>query len=165
MPYHKQMQIKTDVRKISRRGFLLGASTLTVSALTACAGQLGSSESYLTNVVKPTNLSPVFEWTDVALQALRDQLVAPPLATRALTLGPVAGLLAVNGIEKRYEDDYNLGPAPIGADPAIAYGVAAWTAFAEHFQQPMLFDQLSFLKKYPNSEAKIASVKKTKLTT
>ncbi len=159
MPYHKQkQQLKTDVPKLSRRGFLLGASSLTVSALSGCAGQFGSGESYLTNIVKPENLSPVFEWTDVALQALRDQLVPPPLATRALTMGHVAGFLAVNGLEKRYHDEYHLEPAPLGANPEIAYGVAAWTAFSEHFQQPMLFDQLSFLKKYPNSEAKSLAI-------
>ncbi len=154
MPNHKHGKFQTGRSLISRRNFLLGASSLSFTTLTGCAGQFGSSKSYLTNVIEPNNQSLVFHWTDIALQALRDQLVPPPLASRALAMGHVAGFLAVNGIEKRYQDDYHLEPAPSGADPSVAYGIAAWTAFAEHFQQPMLFDKLAFLKKYPNGEAK-----------
>ncbi len=99
-------------------------------------------------------MSVVFQWTDIALQALRDQLVPPPLASRALAMGHVAGFLAVNGIEQRYESGYPIEGAPQGADPHVAYGVAAATAFAEHFQQPLLFDRMKFLSRFPDGEAK-----------
>lgn len=143
---------------VSRRHVLTGASGLSLSLLAGCAGPFGSTSSYLTDIVEEPNISPVFHWTDVALQSLRDQLVAPPLASRALTMGHVAGFLAINGIEKRYQDDAHLPPAPKGADPAVAYGVAAGRAFAEHFQQPMLLDQINFLSRFPDSEAKSLGV-------
>ena len=140
---------------LSRRQFLTGCSSAAlVGTVTGCAGPFGSQKSYLTDVVAPANVSTVFHWTDVALQALRDQLVPPPLATRAMAMGHVAGFLAVNGIEQRYESGYAIGQAPAGADPDVAYGVAAATAFAEHFQQPMLFDRMAFLKRFPDGEAK-----------
>ena len=124
-------------------------------AMTAgCAGSPGGPHSYLTDVVAPGNMNAAFHWTDIALQALRDQLVAPPLATRALAMGHVAGFLAVNGIEQRYEQDYATGTAPLGADPQVAYGIAAATAFAEHFQQPFAFDRSQFLARFPDGEAK-----------
>lgn len=131
-----------------------GCSSVALASLGGCAGNFGSQHSYLTNIVAPSNVDEVFHWTDVALQALRDQLIAPPLASRAMAMGHVAGFLAVNGIEKKYENSYSIGPAPLGADPAVAYGVAAATAFAEHMQQPFLFDQMSFLSRYPAGEAK-----------
>lgn len=143
---------------ISRRNFLLGASSLSLSALGGCAGPFGGSSSYLTDIVAPQNMSPIFQWTDIALQALRDQLVVPPQASRALTMGHVAGFLAVNGIHQTYESDAHLPPAPAGADPEVAYGVAASTAFAEHFQQPLLFDRLGFLARYPDSNAKSEAI-------
>ena len=140
---------------LSRRQFLTGCSSAAlVGTVTGCAGPFGSQKSYLTDVVAPANVSTVYHWTDVALQALRDQLVPPPLATRAMAMGHVAGFLAVNGIEQRYESGYAIGQAPVGADPDVAYGVAAATAFAEHFQQPMLFDRMAFLKRFPDGEAK-----------
>ena len=140
--------------KVSRREFLKGCSSLALAPVAGCAGTYGSSHSYLTGSIEHQNVSTVFEWTDIALQALRDQLVPPPLATRALAMGHVAGFLAVNGIEQKYESGYHLESAPLGADPEVAYGIAASTAFAEHFQQPMLLDRLKFLKRFPNGEAK-----------
>lgn len=73
-------------------------------------------------------------------------------------MGHVAGFLAVNGIEQRYQDGTHLEPAPQGADPRVAYGIAAATAFAEHFQQPLLFDQMNFLAQYPDGEAKSRAI-------
>lgn len=139
---------------VSRRQFLAGSSSLALASATGCAGPYGDPKSYLTGVVEPRNMGVVFHWTDIALQALRDQLVPPPLASRALAMGHVAGFLAINGIEQRYESGYAIGAAPQGADPQVAYGVAAATAFAEHFQQPFLFDRMRFLKRYPDGEAK-----------
>ncbi|MBO6548886.1 MAG: vanadium-dependent haloperoxidase [Rhizobiales bacterium] len=150
---------KSSLFDVSRRNFLTGASSLVATtAMSGCAANFGSSSSYLTNIVAEDKLSVVFEWTDIALQALRDQLVAPPQASRALTMGHVAGFLAVNGIEHRYDTGYHLERAPKGADPRVAYGVAAATAFAEHFQQPFLFDKLGFLARFPNSEAKTLGI-------
>lgn len=140
---------------VSRRQFLIScSSTALAGAVSACAGPYGSQKSYLTDVIAPANVNTAFHWTDVALQALRDQLVPPPLASRALAMGHVAGFLAVNGIERRYESGYAIPDAPAGADPNVAYGVAAATAFAEHFQQPMLFDRMAFLNHFPEGEAK-----------
>lgn len=140
---------------ISRRHFLAGSSSLALaSTTTGCAGPFGSTKSYLTDIVAPANMNVVYHWTDIALQALRDQLVPPPLATRALAMGHVAGFLAVNGIEQRYQTGYRIAAAPRGADPHVAYGVAAATALAEHFQQPFLFDYTKFLSRYPDGEAK-----------
>jgi hypothetical protein len=84
---------------LSRSQFLAGSSSVALAATSGCAGPFGSPKSYITDIVEPANLSVVFQWTDVALQALRDQLVPPPLASRALAMGHVAGFLAVNGIE------------------------------------------------------------------
>ena len=139
---------------ISRRNFLLGASSPVLASMAGCAGPYGGPKSYITGVVAPANMSVVFSWTDIALQALRDQLVAPPQASRALAMGHVAGFLAVNGIQQRYESGYALEDAPQDADPEVAYGVAAATAFAEHFQQPLLFDRMKFLARYPQGDAK-----------
>lgn len=144
---------------VTRRHFLTGGSSLAAAtALSGCAGPFGGSKSYLTNVVDVDKMSVVFEWTDIALQAIRDQLVAPPLASRALAMGHVAGFLAVNGAEQRYDSGYHLPRAPSGMDPRVAYGIAAATAFAENLQQPFLFDQLQFLSRFPNGEAKTLGV-------
>lgn len=143
---------------LSRRNFLAGSSTLALASLGGCAGNFGGPKSYLTNIVEPQNVDEVFLWTDIALQALRDQLVAPPLASRALAMGHVAGFLAVNAIDHKYESGYAIGNAPRGADPRVAYGIAAATAFAEHMQQPFIFDKMNFLSKFPDGEAKTLGV-------
>ena len=69
-------------------------------------------------------------------------------------MGHLAGFLAVNGLGGPYENDYPIGEGPRGADLEVAYGVASATAFAEHFQQPFLFDRRRFLGQYPDGEAK-----------
>ena len=127
---------------------------MALASAAGCAGPYGGPKSYITGVVAPANVNVVYHWTDIALQALRDQLVAPPLASRALAMGHVAGFLAVNGIQQRYDNGYAIEDATQGADPHVAYGVAAATAFAEHFQQPLVFDRMKFLAHYPEGEAK-----------
>lgn len=139
---------------VTRRGVLAGGASLALSALSGCAARFGTSGSYLTKVIEPDRNNVVFHWTDVALQAVRDQLVPPPLATRGLAMGHVAGFLAVNGLVHRYDSHYRVGEGPVGADPEIAYAAAAATAFAEHFQQPFLLDRERFMARYPDSEAK-----------
>lgn len=144
---------------ISRRQFVIGGSASSLLALSGCAASIGEQQSYLTGVVNPQLVDPVFQWTDVALQALRDQIVAPPLATRGLAMGHVAGFLAVNGIEGAYHNDRPLPEAPAGADPAVAYGVAFSHAIAEHFQQPFVGDRLRFLSAFPDGDAKSVGIK------
>ena len=99
-------------------------------AASGCAAPLGSSQSYLTGFVAQQNINPVFYWTDIILQAVRDQLVPPPLATRGLAMGHVAGFLAANGTDPRYQTE--VGQGPVGADPEVAYGTACAVAIAEH---------------------------------
>lgn len=127
-----------------------------MAALSAagCARPLGSAGSYLAGAIDPGRNSVVFDVTDIALQCLRDQLIPPPLASRALAMGHVAGFWAVNGIAGRYEQNIRLAPAPPGADPQAAYASAALTAFAEHFQQPLLFDRMDVLSRIPAGHAK-----------
>lgn len=139
---------------ISRRRFLAGSASFALATSTGCAARYGEGQSYLTGVVAPENRNPVFRWTDIALQAIRDQIVVPPLAARGLAMGHVAGFLAVNGLGGPYENGYAIGEGPRGADPEVAYGVAAATAFAEHFQQPFLFDRRRFLSRYADGEPK-----------
>ncbi len=139
---------------ITRRSFLQGTGLLTASALMGCAQQFGGRESYLTKFIMPEKLNPVFLWTDIALQSVRDQAIVPPMASRALSLGPTAGFLAANGIIKKYNTHFDIGEAPQGAGPEVAYGVAYAVAAAEAFQQPFVFDRMRFLKQYPDSEAK-----------
>ncbi len=143
-------------RNVSRRRFLGGMAATSALAASGCAAPLGTSQSYLTGFVAPQNINPAYYWTDILLQAVRDQLMAPPLATRGLAMGHVAGFLAANGINPRYQSE--VGRGPIGADPEIAYGVACSVAIAEHFQQPFVFDQAKFLAHYPDSEAKSLAV-------
>lgn len=57
---------------LSRRQFLAGSSSVALATTAGCAGPFGSQKSYITDIVEPANLSVVFQWTDVALQALRD---------------------------------------------------------------------------------------------
>ena len=139
---------------ISRRTFLQSAGLLTCGTLTGCARQYGGQESYLTNVIKPEKQNTVFEWTDIALQSVRDQAVVPPMAARALSLGPTAGFLAANSIINKYDTHFDIGEAPKGANSEVAYGVAYSIAAAEAFQQPFVFDRMRFLKTFADDEAK-----------
>ncbi len=143
---------------ISRRQFALGAVSSAALLTGGCAASFGDPQSYLTDVVDPRNMSPVFHWTDVALQALRDQTIAPPLATRALAMGHVAGFMAVNGIGQHYQSTFGTLEGPTGADPAVAYGVAFCDAIAEHFQQPFVLDRANFLRRYHPGDAKSRAV-------
>ncbi|MEM7300163.1 MAG: vanadium-dependent haloperoxidase [Pseudomonadota bacterium] len=142
----------------SRRAFLAGLAATTALGLSGCAARFGHQQSYATQAVHWQNMNTVFHWTDVALQAIRDQGMAPPLATRALSMSHVAGFLAVNGIQKRYHTPFTLGDGPPEADPDIAYGMAFCTALGEHFQQTFLGDRKAFLKRFPNRAHKQRSV-------
>ncbi|MGH1417645.1 MAG: vanadium-dependent haloperoxidase [Hyphomicrobiaceae bacterium] len=146
----------SDQKNISRRAFLGGVGAASALAMSGCAAPIGARQSYLTGFVAKQNVNPVFYWTDIILQAVRDQLVAPPLATRGLAMGHVAGFLAANGADPRFQTE--IGRGPVGADPEVAYGTACAVAIAEHFQQPFVFDKAKFLSFFPDSEAKSLGV-------
>ena len=140
---------------INRRKLLKSSSAIASAYLLGgCASQYGSQTSYLSKNISPNNSNIVYEWMDISFQSVRDQSIEPPRAARALSLGPVAGFLAVNGITKKYVSHYSLGDAPLGANPEVAYGVAFSIAAAEAFQQPFVFDRMRFLKKFENNDAK-----------
>jgi membrane-associated phospholipid phosphatase len=142
-----------SLARATRRGFLTGLGAAGAAlALGGCAAPFGSRQSYLTDFVRAPNVDVIAHWTDIALQAVRDQLHAPPLATRGLAMGHYAGFLAANGADPVYGTELGAGPA--GADPRVAYAIAFQVAVAEHFQQPFVFDRLKFLADIPDSEAK-----------
>jgi len=141
---------------ISRRNFLLGATSAAIG--TACTTPLGSSGSYLTQVLAPQNSNVIFQWLDIIMQQVRDQRVPPPRAAVAFAAPLVAGFLAVNGIARKYAEPYGIGFGPHGANMEAAFAVAFSTAASEAFQQPFLFERAAFLKKIPNGEAKTLGI-------
>ena len=106
----------------------------------------------------PENRNTIYDWVDATLQNVRDQRLPPPRAAYVCALPMAAGFLAANGIARIYDEPFGIGPGPRGADPEIAYGVAFATAAAEAFQHPFLFERLSFLNRFPGSEAKSLGV-------
>jgi len=113
-----------------------------------------SRQSYINDFMKPQNLSAAYHWTDVALQAIRNQTVTPPPASRALAMGHVSGFLAVNGIVGGYNTPWKTVRGPQDADPEVAYGVAMSRAMSEAFQTSFAFDRQRFLSAYPDGDAK-----------
>lgn len=129
------------------------ASMLTV--LPGCStASFGSRSSYMTAIVQPQNRNTVFHWVDIAMQQVRDQRVPPPRAAYNFAGPMVAGFVAANAIIGRYTDPYGLGPAPLGADPELAYGTAFATVASECFQQPFLFERGQFKDRFPDGEAR-----------
>lgn len=152
----KNLCSKPGNKSIGRRGFLKGLTATSALAVTGCAAPYGSKQSYLTQFVGAPSVNALFHWTDIALQAVRDQLVPPPLATRGLAMGHVAGFLAANGVQPRYQTGILAGPSE--ADQQIAYAAAFSTAIAEHFQQPFVFDRHKFFATFPDDHAKTAAI-------
>lgn len=156
-----------DNLNLTRRGFVKGLSsgalylacTSSLGVLAGCSAPLTSKQSYIHDFMKPQNLTAAYHWTDVALQAIRNQTVTPPPASRALAMGHLAGFLAVNGIEGGYNTQWNVLPAPKGANPEVAYGVAMSRALSEAFQTSFAFDRKRFLSAYPDGEAKERGIK------
>ena len=93
------------------------------------------------------------------LQAVRNQSITPPPATRAFAMAHMAGFLAVNGIVGGYNTPYKLDGGPKGANPEAAYGVAFSMALSEALQSSFIFDRNRFLDKFPDNEAKAQAVK------
>lgn len=142
--------------RISRRSLIGGAAmAAAASGLGGCStASYGSRSSYLTRIIEPQNTNTVYHWVDIVLQQVRDQSVPPPRAAYNFAAPMVAGFLAANAIIGRYESPYDLGEAPSGADPEIAYGVAFATAASECFQQPFLWERRAFRSRFPDGEAK-----------
>lgn len=94
------------------------------------------------------------------LQAVRDQAITPPPATRAFAMGHLAGFAAINGIDQKYTNEFGLPEnGPAHANREIAYGVACSYALADAFQSSYALNRMAFLKQYPNSESKAAAIK------
>ena len=154
-------------QQISRRSFVKGLSSgalylacsSSLGVLSGCSAPLTSKQSYIHDFIKPQNLSPVYHWTDVALQAVRNQTVTPPPASRALAMGHLAGFLAVNGIEGGYNAPIKAMAGPQGPDSEVAYGVAMSMALSEAFKSSFVFDRKRFLSAYPDGDAKDQGIK------
>ena len=143
---------------ISRRRFLTAATAATAVPLAGCVGLSEGSSSYTSQVLKPQNRNSIFDWTDAALQQVRDQRLPPPRAAYVCALPMAAGFLAANGIAQTYREPFGIGAGPPEADPEVAYGVAFAIAAAEAFQQPFLLERIAFLNRFPGSEAKTLGV-------
>lgn len=151
----------------SRRNFIKGlaagstafALTSPLALLTGCSSPLSSSQSYIHQVIQPQNNNALYHWTDIMLQAVRNLSVPPPRATRAFAMGHVAGFLAVNAIEGRYNTQFPALNSSESANPEIAYGVAISYALEEAFQSMFSFDRRAFLSKYENNAAKANAIK------
>ncbi len=150
---------RRDFVKGLSTGALYLACTSPLAMLGGCSAPVTSKQSYIHDFIKPQNLSAPYYWTDVALQAIRNQTVTPPPASRALAMGHTAGFLAVNGITGGYNTRWNALPAPQGANPEVAYGVAMSRAISEAFQTSFAFDRKKFLSAYPDGEAKDLGIK------
>jgi len=150
-----------DQMRVTRRNMLRGTGAVAaLGVLSGCStAKYGSRSSYLTNIVKPANQNTVFHWVDIIMQQVRDQRTAPPRAAYSFAPAMVAGFVAANSVIGRYETPYDLGEAPAGADPEVAYGVAFATAASECFQQPFLMERGAFKRRFPDGEAKDLGVR------
>lgn len=92
------------------------------------------------------------------LQAVRNQSVPPPPATRAFAFGHLSGFLALNAIYDQYATFFPTHAGSRHAHPEIAYGVAFARGISEAFQSSFLFDRKRFLDAYPDSDAKEAGI-------
>ena len=130
--------------------------------MAGCAGphvaSQGHRSSYASQILKPQNRNTVFLWADAALQQIRDQRLTPPRAAYNCGLAMAAGFLAANGIVRAYGEPFGIGSGPRDADPEVAYGIAFAAGAAEAFQQPFLFERISFLSRFADSEAKSLGV-------
>lgn len=145
------------------KGIISGTSCVAMTSsfglLGGCSAPVTSRQSYIHNIVKTKNISPVFAWTDIMLQAIRNQSVTPPPATRVFAMAHMAGFLAVNGVEGGYHTPYKLTPAPEGTNAEIAYGVAFSKALSESLQSSFVFDRQNYLENFDNNEGKAKSIR------
>lgn len=76
-----------DQNSYSRRNFIkgvacAGGTTLmmgtSLGLLSGCSDSVTSRQSYIRDAISPGNRSPIFVWTDIMLQAVRNQSITPP---------------------------------------------------------------------------------------
>ncbi|MEO0372095.1 MAG: vanadium-dependent haloperoxidase [Pseudomonadota bacterium] len=144
-------------RDFLKRGASFAALPL-IGSVAGCAAPITSSQSYINGVVAQDRVSPVFHWTDVMLQAIRNQAITPPPATRVFAMAHVAGFNAVNSIEGGFLPTLNTGPAPTGADPAAAYGAAVATALNDALRASFAPDLSRYLSDLPDNGGKSEGV-------
>ena len=148
----------------SRRDFIKGLSATgimgaSLGVLGGCSAPAKSTRSYLTSFMRSDNRSSIFVWTDIMLQAMRNQAITPPHASRAFAMAHTAGFLAINGIQGGYNTPYQVEKGPQGANAEIAYGVAFSSALSEALQSSFIFDRNNFLSGFADSEAKSQAIK------
>jgi hypothetical protein len=148
---------------LSRRDFLkkigkIGSATTLVAggaSLSACG--ILPEKSYMSQLNFTTD-DPMNYWVDVMMKTTCQMPLNPPVASRAFAMAHLAGFLAVNGIEGKYNTPYNLQDGPRDADKNVAFGVAFSRAFAEGAQTSLLFDKMDFLSRYDSGEGKARGV-------
>jgi len=155
---HPPLSRRTFIKSLAA-GSTAFALTSPLSLLTGCSSPLSSSQSYINKIISPSNHNAVYHWTDIMLQAVRNLSVPPPKATRSFAMAHLAGFLAVNTIDKKYNTPFPNIEFSGDADPQIAYGVAMSYALEEAFQSMFSFDRRSFLSNFENNEAKANAIK------
>lgn len=121
-------------------------------------GEFGNATCYLTPILAPQNQNSIFHWIDIALQQVRREQLALPRAAYCLAMPMIAGFLAANAMEQRYDDPMNLGEGPAGADPEISYAIA-FAAVAEQLFGRSLQSEISgFLEGFEDGDGKSLAV-------
>jgi hypothetical protein len=153
-----------DALTITRRGLLttaISAGVVSGVAATTLPGLSRASSydrSYLTDVISPENMNPVFEWTDIMLRAIRDREIPPPIAARIIAMGHVAGFSAVNGVHRQYADTFGFGWAPQGTNALAAYHTAMDIALSEAFQISFYPQRKRLLSRMSNTANKTLGI-------
>ncbi|MBP84308.1 MAG: hypothetical protein CMO61_10740 [Verrucomicrobiales bacterium] len=125
----------------------------------SCSSTITSPQSYINGVIEPEHLSPVYECTDVMLQAIRNQSVTPPPATRAFAMAHLSGFLAVNGIDQKYDSKHEVRAAPDNTNEEVAYLVAFTDSLSDALNASFVFDQKRMLARYAETEAKANGIR------
>ncbi len=154
------------IKNFSRRDFIknmaYGSTAIAITSslplLSACSSSVSSSQSYIHKIVDPSKNNVVYTWTDIMLQAVRNQSVPPPQATRAFAMAHLAGFLAVNSVEKQYQSRFSQFTTSEVANLDVAYGVAMSYAMEEAFQSKFTFDRQLFLNGYESNSAKTNAI-------
>jgi hypothetical protein len=138
-------------------------TTLSLSSIAlfwvSCSSTVTSPQSYINEVIETEHLSPVYECTDIMLQAIRNQSVTPPPATRAFAMAHLSGFLAVNGIEQKYSSKYGVQAALENTHQEVAYLVAFTESLSDALNASFVFDQRRMLARYTDDEAKANGIR------
>ncbi|PHR59982.1 MAG: hypothetical protein COA43_08420 [Robiginitomaculum sp.] len=143
--------MKTNV---SRRNFIVGAGATSAVLASGCTSRMGSTPSYLSQVIHPNNNNTVMHWLDIVMQQTRDQRVPPPRAAYNFAMPLAAGFLAANGVLQAYHEPFGIGAGPRNANAEVAYGVAFATAASEVFGTPFMMERKAFKAKFPDGYGK-----------